>query len=695
MKLSKLKSILAIVLICLMLVALAGCNRVRRPDGANNNSTDNSNRLISLLEKVEVPEDIPVDIPDDEEEPEEEEPEEEEPEEEEPEEEEPEEEEPEEEEPEEEEPEEETGATPFDAPGDVISKITAILGELKDDTTVNAKSATGVRDELMTSRTVSVYMPEKLFDGQEEAVGTIAANLNMNIDVQIKPNDYAAGLRRDVLAGKRVDLMYVNQETWGYSQHYTQELSKFVNFDIADKLDTFSSKLSKKFAVGGPDDGQVFVASGIVAPYMLVYKKGDLVAAENNTFKLVENTANMVIPNYTITGDTYTDSNASEEEGGTATEVEYKDVVIKDPATMFSEGTWSVQAFTEILKASTTTGRVGLVSFANDDRNLDMWFGMEDNAGFSIDTTLHNVSVETALTANESLDHVGKNMDYMQSLYWTQTGVDKSNYVANFVDLGHGTGSIDKAEYYATLDKVMGKYTGSDMVSKFSFMPIDISEYKTVMEYAKSKNVELDFVPMPYGYTVEQAVRSGDPDEAGFYYDSNSFPVEKYAASMIGGFSVVKTCQNPSVALRVAEEITKAWKQDYEADIVSTMNDAQKARYAEMKKAPGVSFFRSIVANVESDYHFQNGSELSARLNAEQKSLYQVLQSLATPKGILTQPMYAKNSTLGAYVPQTFTKWSEFFYGKVSEIDETTAHSTTILPALSAAFYPATMIFTE
>ncbi len=674
MKLTKLKSILAIVLICLMLVVLAGCNKVNRPDGANNNSTDNSNRLVSLLEKVEIPQDIPVDTPEepDEPEPDEPEPDEPEPDEPEPDEPEPDEPEPDEPEPDEPEPDEPVGATPFDAPGDVITKINAILGELTQET-VDANSATGVKDELMTSRTVSVYMPERLFAGQEDSIGTIAANLNMNIDVRFMPNDYASTIRREVLAGKRIDLMYVNQEAWGYSQHYSQEISKFINFDIADKLGTFSSMLSKKFAVGGPDDGLMYVASGIVAPYMLVYNKN-----------------NIAVPSYTIKGDTYTDPDSDED----ATPDEYKDVVIKEPTEMFKEGTWSVQAFTEILKASTTTGRVGFASFANDDRNLDMWFGMEDNAGFSIDASMRNTNVETSLVANEGLEFVGENMDYLQSLYWSQTGVDKSNYVANFVNIGHGTGTINTAEYNATLDKVLGKYTGSDMVSSYSFMPIDLSEYNDVMAYAKAKGVELDFVPVPYGYTVEQAIRMGEPDETGIYYDENSFAVEKYAASMIGGFSVVKTCQNPSVALRVAEEITLAWKNDYEAPIVNSMTDAQKERYAAMKAAPGVSFFRSIVANVEDDYHFTNGSELSARLNGDQKSTYQVLQSVATP-GVLTQPMYAKNSALGAYVPQTFTKWSEFFYGKVSEIDEVTAHSTSILSALSAAYYPATMIFTE
>ena len=123
------------------------------------------------------------------------------------------------------------------------------------------------------------------------------------------------------------------------------------------------------------------------------------------------------------------------------------------------------------------------------------------------------------------------------------------------------------------------------------------------------------------------------------------------------------------------------------------MTKDQQERYAAMKAAPGVSFFRSIVANVESDYHFNHGSELSARLNGEQKSIYQVLQSVATP-GVLTQPMYAKNTTVGPYEANTFTTWSEFFYGKTSEIDGSVL-SGSILPSLTTAFLPATMLFND
>lgn len=715
MKLRKLRNVIALVIVCLMLLTFAGCNYVDRPDGAKNNSTDNSSRLQSLLEPNK-PDKAPVDDGEDEVEP------------------------PvdngayedgynegldegytqgydeglnegytqgydeglaenegaydegyeagktdgydegyetgkneaAEDEDEEEEPEIQS---PFIAPGDVITKIDEILGELTQET-LDANSSTGVKDELMTSRTVTVYMPEQLFEGQEEAIGTVAANLNMNIDVRILTDDYASTLRREVLAGNKADLMYVDQQTWGYSHHYTQDISKFINFEIADKLGTFSSELSAKFAVGSADATKKYVASGISAPYLLVYNKN-----------------NIAIPTTALEGDTYSDPNAEAAAGAEA--IEYKTVELKDPATMYSEGTWGVQAFAEILKASTTAGRVGYVSFLNDDRNLDIWFGMENNAGFSIDATIRNTLVESGLIGNEALDSVGAHMDYLQTLYWEQTGVDNSNYIANFVDCGYGTDSFDDAEWYKTLDKTLGVYSGADLVSAYSFMPIDISEYEKVAEYAKSKGVEIDFVPAPYGYLVEQAVRMGDPDEEGYYYNVDNYACEQYAASMIGGFSVLKTCENPSVALRVAEEITKVWKSEYEASVKALMTEDQQARYDSMKDKPGVSFFRSIVSNVESKYHVTNGSDVLERLNKDLKVSYQGLQSFATTPGTLEQPMYAKNTTLGSYVPQTFKKWSEFFYGKVSDLDETTALSSSILPSLSAAYLPASMLFNE
>ncbi len=676
MKLKKLKNIIALVIVCLMLFALASCNKVKRPEGAKNNSTDNSNRLQQLLVKDTF---VPDDDDDDEQEPpadddddDEQEPpadddddDEQEP--------------PADDDDDEQEPpvddEPELSDTPFNAPGDVITKINEILGQLSQES-VDATSATGVKDALMTSRTVTVYAPYEIFKGQDDAIASIASNLNMNIDFQVIQGDYTGKIRQMVLAGKKADLMYVDQEAWGITHHFTQEITKYVNFSIADKLDTFSSALSSKFAYGNPADQRYYVASGISTPYMLMFNKN-----------------NVIVPEKTISGDIYTDFSKLEEDEK-APDIEYKDVVVKDPITMYTEGTWGVSAFTEILKANTVSGKVGMLSFMNDDRNFDIWFGMEDNAGFAVDNIMRSTNVDASMYANEALDNVGAHMDALQALYWTTTGEDESNYVANFIDAGHGTGTIDTAELNATYDKMLGTYKGADLVSSTSFVAVDFDEYTDVVAYAKAQGVEVDFVPMPYGFIAEQAIRSTDPDEAGLYADENGNEVAKYAASKIGGFSVIKTCENPAVALRVAEEITKAWKTNYEATIVSTMTEAQQARYAEMKKNPGISFFRSIYANTASSYHTTNATEILNRLDDGTRNTYQGFQVYSATPEVLTQPMYAKNTTVGPYEANTFQTWSEFFYGKKSDIDGSVL-SSSILPSLTTAFLPATMLFND
>lgn len=655
MRLFKLKNILAIILIFMLLLTVTGCNYFYRPDGAKNNSMDNSSRLQQLLVKDQF---VPSE-PDEPEQPEEPTDEPEEPTDE-----------PEEPTDEPEEPSTETGKTPFDAPGDVITKINGILKTLALQT-VDPTSATGVKDEFMTSRTVTVYMPQNLFENQDAAIQTIASTLNMNIDVQPLPS--ADRLRQIVLSGGKADLVYVDQSTWGYTHHITQEISKYVNLKLADELDSFSSLLSSKFAVGSLDAAQTYVASGMSSPYMLVYNKDSL-----------------KVPTETkITGDTYSTAEQKASEDYVAEE--YKDVTIKDPVTMYNEGTWGVSAFAEILKANTVSGKGGLVSFKNDDRNLDMWFGMQDNAGFSIGTGTRLTAVETSLIDDEGLDTVGAHIDFIQSMYWQQTGADRSNYIASFVDAGHGD-SFNNTVWTNTLKKVMGKYAGNDLTTDYTFMAIDLSEYQTVMNMAKQYGVELEVVPLPYGLEAERAIRLSEPDDEGIYDNGNGNLLQPYVASSVAGFSVLKGCENPSVALRVAEEITKAWKTEHEQKIVDTMDDDVQERYESMKKIPGISFFRSIINNAESEYHALYGDTLRERLGSDQRSLYQTLMAYGGVKGTLTQPLYNKNSILGVYNPATYKTWSEFYYGKKSDISDVYVTSN-ILPILSAAYFPASMLF--
>lgn len=661
MKHFKLKNIMAALLICIMVFALAGCNYMNRPDGAKNNSTDNNNRLAKLLEKdkeVIVPGNNDDDDnndyePDPEPEPE------------------PEPEpdpepdpddnkgnvtdtnKPNEDDNKPDDPEPEFSKTPFDAPGDVISKINAILGSMSD-VVVDATSSTGVKDELMTSRTVNVALPYRLFDAQDNAVEAVAGKLNMNIDMSVVSGEYVAAMKRSVLTGEKVDLMYVDQESWGYTQHFTQDITKFINFEIADKLGTFSSSLSNKFQILNANAGNKFmVASGIASPYLLAY-----------------NPSNISVPDMVLPGDE---------------ETNLKEVKISDPITMFNEGTWGVSAFTEILKESTSNGRVGLASVLDDNRNLDIWMGMENNASIAIELNSLLAQTDAPMVGNETLDFVGDNMDLMQTWYWSAIGNDNSNYIASWTK---------DSDWSNTVAKLLGTYNGADSISSYSFMSVDLNQYVQIRDQAKLANVNLDFTAVPYGYGTEQIMRSSSPDEEGKIFDGSGIEVKPWSAGWIGGFSVLKNCENPSVALRVAEEITTAWKTSYEAPILATMTEEQQARYNKMKENIGISFYRSVVKNAESAYKVYGG-DIASRLPSESRNSYTSLQMFSDAVGSLTQPMYRKNTSLGSYDANTFKKWSDFYFGLEDENGGENAAKLTrsILPVLSAAYIPPTMLF--
>ncbi len=652
MKHFKLKNIMAALLICIMVFAMAGCNYMNRPDGAKNNSTDNNNRLAMLLEKdkeVFIPdnddddgnytpppttdddEDTPPPTTDDDDDdngndtppPS----------------------------TDDDDDEQDLSDTPFNAPGDVISKINEILGSISNEV-VDATSSTGVKDELMTSRTVNIYLPYQLFDGQGAAVESIAGKFNMNINANIiRGIDYVTSIKRAVLSGDKADLMYVDQESWGYSQHFTQDISNFVNFDIADKLGTFSSSLSGKFQIYNAAYGNKYmVASGIASPYLLVY-----------------NPDNIVVPDITIP--------ANDEEGA-------KEIKISDPVTMFNEKTWGVSAFTELLKASTVSGRVGLASIIDDDRNLDIWMGMENNASIAIEYNSMLAQVDSGFVGREALDSVGDNMDLLQSWYWSQISNDNSNYIAQWTDA---------SDWENTVNKLIGTYSGYDPVNSYSFMQVDLDQYVEIKSKADAAGTELEFTAIPYGAYTE-SILLASANEDGIAYDSSGVELRPWSAGWIGGFSVLKNCENPSVALRVAEELTTAWKTYYEAPIVATMTEEQQARYNTMKENIGISFYRSVVKNVESVYSIY-GAELSERLPKESRNLYASLQMFSDAPGSLTQPMYRKNTSLGSYDANTFDTWSDFYYGKVDDNDSTVTLSKSILTILSAAFVPPTMLF--
>ena len=663
MKHLKLKNIFAVLLICVMVFATAGCNYMNRPDGAKNNSTDNNNRLAMLLQKdkeIFVPDDDddndytpPPSTDDDEDTP-----------------------------PpstddddddddndtpppstgdDDDDKEQDLSDTPFNAPGDVITKINEILGSLTNEV-VDATSSTGVKDELMTGRTVNVYLPYQLFDGQDAAVEAIASEFNMNINMNIISSDadYVSTVKRAVLSGVKADLMYVDQESWGYSQHFTQDISSFVNFDIADKLGTFSSNLSSKFQIYNAALGNKYmVASGIASPYMLVY-----------------NPDNIIVPETTIS------SKNEDDLSGEGSEESAVSVKLSDPVTMFNEGTWGISAFTELLKSSTTNGRVGLASIIDDDRNLDIWMGMENNASLAIEYNSMLAQVDSGFIGREALNYVGDNMDMLQSWYWTQVSNDNSNYLAQWTN---------ESDWDVTVSKLLGTYSGYDPVSSYSFMQVDLNQYVDIRNKANASGVEVEFSAIPYGIYAESFLLAAT-DQEGPVYDSSGQEVKPWSAGWIGGFSVLKNCENPSVALRVAEELTTAWKDYYEAPILSTMTEEQQARYNTMKENIGISFYRSVVKNAESAYDIY-GAELSERLPKDSRNLYASLQMFSDAPGSLTQPMYRKNTSLGSYDANTYNTWSDFYYGKADEDDSSNKLTKSILAILSAAYIPPTMLF--
>ena len=392
------------------------------------------------------------------------------------------------------------------------------------------------------------------------------------------------------------------------------------------------------------------VASGIASPYLLAYNKN-----------------NIVVPNAVIA--------ANEETGA-------KEIKVTDPIEMFNNGTWGISSLTEILKASTVNGRVGLAAIIDDDRNLDIWMGMENNASLAIDYDSLLAFVDSSVVSREALDQVGKNMDVLQSWFWSEIGADESNYIASWTDA---------SEWDNTVSKLLGTYTGSDPINSFSFMGVDLNQYVDIKNKANAAGVEIDFTAIPYGYSTEEIIRTTEPED-GVIHDANGIPVNPWAAGWIGGFSVLKNCENPSVALRVAEEITTAWKANYETPILSTMTEDQQARYLKMKENIGISFYRSVVKNVESVYSVY-GSDMANRFPKESRNLYTSLQMFSDAPGSLNQPMYRKNTSLGLYDVNTFNTWSEFFYGKVDENDSTNQLSKNILPVLSAAYVPPTMLF--
>ena len=209
---------------------------------------------------------------------------------------------------------------------------------------------------------------------------------------------------------------------------------------------------------------------------------------------------------------------------------------------------------------------------------------------------------------------------------------------------------------------------------------------------ADDYGVAFDFVSVPYGKSTEDIFRTTEPNSDGIVTDNNGVEVKPYAAGWIGGFAVPKTSSNPAVALRAGEEITKAWNENFEAPILNTMTEEQQARYLKMKNNLGVSFYRAVIHNARTAVAAY--PNITERLAPTDVLKFQSLSIYADFPEALTNPMYRKNESVGAYDASVFDTWSEFYHGKIDPSDRVSQLTNSILPVLSAGFLPPTVLFT-
>ncbi len=664
------KRILAVLLVVMMVISFAGCNYIARPYGAANNGEDISGMLSELLQKPAYdylkPEPIIK-----EEEPEE---------------------------PEEPSKDEDEGPsgdetpqpvpdpiyTPFTSTfdaGTLLSKIETLIKTMKD---INgpANSATGVSDELLKGRSVKIMVPDNFpIDEEHEAVKAIASQYGCSVNVRRAGlgENYIAACRNAVLSGDNVDMMYVDNGIWGDIHTFTQPVDNFVNFDLGDKMNTFSSAYSEKFFIQDILDPTVvthYVAAGMGSPYLLTYNKNNVKTATLPTEKV------------TIDGK----------------EVTLREILVTDPAEMYEKGAWGINAFTAMLKASTSGSNVGLASEIDRLDGLDIWYGMEDFQGFAINST--NAKTEFNAEIEEELAVVNKTVDVVQDWYWNIKGADSKNII----------GAFEKESAYTdgvVYEKLLNKYTGSNGAKSYAFVGSDLQDLGTLDKLSKELGGEWDFVGYPYGLTYENTYRAMSTEEFTAAMEAEEGSEDEIVtpvAGWVGGFAVMKTCANPSVALRVAEEYVKIWKEDYEAPYVELMTDAQKARYEDMKANIGISFIRAWAekgATVNEAYPgyskyiygmeagVNGGSMTSQDPNkfSTTRSSYLALVFFDGNPDLVTHPIYHKDKASGIYNPSVQTTWSGFMEGAPSSSAEAAKDSGSVARILNASMLPATILF--
>lgn len=618
----KRKSIAAILLLVAMVFALVGCNYVGRPVGAGNNATDTGNMLSKLLEQptktvieqseVQIQEkeeekpapapdngnDDPTPAPapddnptDDDKQPED----------------------------------------PFDITEDVFQKINDLLKKVADDM-VDAKSATGVSDELMKGRTVYVYTPYDISGKDQSMMKSVASKLNMTVVVNNVGKEgayYSAYMKKVALSDTKADIMYVDQNTWGDIQYYTQPLTSFVNFELGDKLNTFRSSMSQNYSISDTFLKSVqmtfdyYVAAGIGAPYLLAYNKANLVS--NGTLAAGAAVA-----------------------GGDVLSA----VTLADPAEMYKDKTWGLRAMQQMLINSTVDKCVGLATVKDSNSNMDWWFGCDNIPGFRINqyTKAADYSYDTTDDYFDYYSASGlstKTLDAIQNMYWTNTG-SNGKFTANFINASE----TDKA-----LNKLFNNYVGADPVAKYAMLGVEAQQIPQVVEAAK--NASWDFVGYPYGTIYEDIRRSCEPNANGDYLindESDEDVITPATAGWAGGFAVLERCVNPAVALRFAEDYTVAWREDFEGKFTGLFSDKQLARYNDMKANMGVTFYRSMKSHVT--------DSAEAYVGADEKVSSTALSAMgeftAAPE-LFTQLIFDKETPVGSYVPKTAKSWSAFF----------------------------------
>lgn len=660
-----LKRISAILMILAVVLSLAGCNYIGRPNGAANNSEDISSMLKNLLiipkyTYEEAPEtgdptydyvgpDL-VPMPDDSGD------------------------------------ENDPVYTPFTSTFDSVTLLSKIdeLVQAAKAVTGPANSATGVSDELLSGRSIKIMVPDNFpIDDENEAVKALVEQYGCAVNVRRAGtgSTYVANCRKAALSGDKVDLMYVDNSIWGDIHSFTQPLQSYVNLELGDEVDTYRSAYSKKFYVQDSLDASIVnyhVAAGMGAPYLLIYNKDNLKSA-------------------TLAEETVTDAE------GTKTTL--REINVTDPVEMYNNGVWGINAFTAMLQASTKGSNVGIASEIDRMDGLDIWYGMDDFAGFKINST---TSVAN-LTAQAELGAVNKSIDNVQNWYWNLKGEDQKNYLGSFA-------SADDYSDEIVFEKLFNCYNGNDAIQSFSFVGADLQDLAAIDKMAEATGNEWEYVAYPYGETYEDTYRAMTEEE--FNAGVTAEGEEKLAtpvAGWVGGFAVMKTCQNPSVALRIGEEYVKIWKAEYETPYLELMNETQLARYEGMKNNIGVSFVRAWAeksADVNAAYpgyakyfysfNYAGGTNVSGsnmKYDPDEfstdRSYYLGLVHFDNNAELVVAPMYHKNKVNTIYNPDIQTSWSGFMDGQPSGVIETGKDTGSIARILNATLMPGTVLFAE